>query len=249
MYTSRSLSSIPHGFFTRRGGVSTGVFDSLNFIVNRGDSMENVIRNRELAMERLGASQRILVTANQVHGTQGIVVTEPWGHNQGVTPEADILITQNPEVVLGIFTADCVPVLFYDEPTQTIAAVHSGWKGTQQNVVKVALEMMTGLGVRPEKVRAVLGPSIAQDNYEVGPEVYEGFPKIYEEFFKASVNASKYMLDVSGIVERQLRSAGMVNVEKLDLDTYTREDEFFSCRRAFHRGEPGFGCMLSAIGL
>ncbi len=252
MYTSSLLEPLKHGFFTRKGGVSSGLYDSLSFFADKADPMENVRKNREIAMKRLGVEGRTLVTVNQVHGTHGIVVVEPWKHGQGVTPDADILVTQNPDVVLGVFTADCVPVLMYDEPTQTIAAVHSGWKGTQKNVVAAALGLMAELGVRPETVKAVLGPSIAQDNYEVGPEVYGGFTSVwpaYGRFFKPSTNPDKYMLDVSGVVHAQLQEAGVGQIEVMNLDTYSMEHEFFSCRRAHHLGEPGFGCMLSAIAL
>lgn len=249
MYKSSLLSSVPHAFFTRNGGVSGGVYDSLSFVVNKADTNENVHRNREIAMEKLGTSDRALVTLNQVHGNRVLVVREPWHFGEGKTPDADALVTQNPDVVLGIFTADCVPVLFYDEHSQTIGAAHSGWRGAQQNIVSECIKVITGLGANPSQMKAVIGPCIAQDNYEVGSEVPDAFPERFQEYFKPSQNQGKYMLDLPGIVEAQLLEAGVAHVENMHLDTYAREEDFFSCRRAYHRGEQGFGCMLSAIGL
>jgi polyphenol oxidase len=252
MYTSSLLSPLNHGFFTRRGGVSAAPYDSLSFVVNKGDSMDNVRQNRALAMEKLGLADRELVTVNQVHGTNVIVVDEPWGFGQGKTPDADAIITRNPNVVLGVFTADCVPVLLYDEPTQTIAAVHSGWRGALQNVVGVTLDRMIDMGVDPSTVKAAIGPCIAQDNYEVGAEVHDEFTSASsdnERFFKSSVTSGKYMLNLPGVVWAQLVAAKLGGVDNLDLNTYQREEDFFSCRRSFHRGESVFGCMLSAIAL
>jgi YfiH family protein len=252
MFKSTLLSQLKHGFLTRRGGVSQGPFESLSFVVNRGDSLENVRRNREIALEKLGLAGKELITVNQVHGTEIIVVESPWGFNKGQTPDADVLITQNPDFVLGVFTADCVPILMSDEPSQTIAAVHSGWRGTSLNVASLAVAKMVELGARAETIKAAIGPCIAQDNYEVGQEVYRDFIRVSSHnarFFRPSANPEKYMFDLPGLVLNQLRESGVKDAEVMPLNTYQMQDEFFSCRRAFHKGEEGFGCMLSAISL
>lgn len=252
MYQSSLLKDVPHAFFTRRGGVSQPPYDTLSFVVNKKDSVDNVRRNRELALEKLGLPLRQLVTMNQVHGTDVVVVEQPWGFNQGNTPDADALITQNPDVVLGVFTADCVPVMLYDKPSQTIAVVHSGWRGALRNVVGVTLNRMQQLGVNLSSVCAVVGPCIAQADYEVGAEVYESFmdtSAVHGRFFRPSHNNGKYMFDLPGVVLQQLSDAEIMGVEFMDLNTYKMEHDFFSCRRSFHRGEKEFGCMLSAIGL
>lgn len=252
MYKSSLLSGINHGFLTRQGGVSSAPFDSLNFIVNKGDAVENVRQNRAIALARMGLEGKELVTVNQVHGTHVIVPDEPWGFGQGKTPDADGLVTQNRNFVLGIFTADCVPILMYDEPTQTIAAVHSGWRGARAGVVGKTVERMMDLGARPENIKAAIGPCIYQENYEVGPEVYTDFVGNTNEnakFFKPANASGKYMFDLPGAVMEQLLKAKVGSVDMMELNTYAMEDQFFSCRRSFHKGEKTFGCMLSAISL
>lgn len=252
MYKSSLLKSIPHGFFTRRGGVSEGVYDSLSFVVNKNDLEENVRKNRSIALETLGTPSKALVTMNQIHSKRVLVVQEPWHFGEGKTPEADALVTQNPDVVLGVFTADCVPILLYNEPAQTIAAIHSGWRGAQQGIVAECIRTMSELGADPAKTKAVIGPCISQDNYEVGPEVQQEFMISHQDAnirFKPSKNPGKYMFDLPGLVVDQLLKCGVGEVEEMNLDTYSLEDHFFSCRRAYHRGEDGFGCMLSAISL
>lgn len=252
MFTNKLLDSIKHGFFTRNGGVSSAPFDSLSFVVTKGDDLENVRQNRQIALQQLNLADHELVTANQVHGTTVVYVNEPWGFDNGKTPDADAIITQNPDLVLGVFTADCVPILMLDEKTNTIAAVHSGWKGTRSGIVQECISKMVDLGADREDIKAVIGPCIAQDNYEIGPEVFTEFfsasPQ-YIKFFKNSVNPGKYMFDISGLVQFQLLQAGLVQVENMCLDTYSQPEHFFSCRRSFHKGEQTFGCFLSAISL
>jgi YfiH family protein len=252
MFKSSLLKPLNHGFLTRRGGVSSAPFDSLSFVVGKGDDPENVRKNRQIAVERLGIEGKELVTVNQVHGTCVILVDKPWTYGVGETPDADAIVTQNPNLVLGIFTADCVPILLYDEPTQTIAAVHAGWRGAQKGVVGETVRRMSELGVKPETIKAAIGPCIFQNHYEVGPEVLGEFTSLNPsnaKFFKDSPNPGKHMFDLPGAVLEQLLNLGIGNVDMMGLDTYTMESEFFSCRRSFHRNEKTFGCMLSAVSL
>lgn len=252
MYTSQLLKNVTHGFFTRNGGVSEGVFDSLNFAITKGDTIENVSKNRDIVLKDLGLAYKTLLTVNQVHGANVIVATNPWPFNEGQTPDADAILTQNPDLVLGIFTADCVPILLYDEATQTIGVVHAGWKGARAGVIGETIQTMFDLGANPSEIKAVIGPAIAQDNYEVGEEVFNAFFTLspsHIQFFKKSQNPEKYLFNLTGLVQAQLKYNGLQHIENVNLDTYSLEDKFFSCRRSFHRKEEGFGCMLSAISL
>lgn len=249
MYTASSLKSIPHGFFTRQGGVSQGFFDSLNFVLTKGDNAEHVRQNREIALQHLGLQEKTLVTLNQVHGNKVILVDQPWPFNEQQTPDADALVTQNPNLVLGILTADCVPVLLYDDPTQTIGAIHSGWRGAKANIASQTVKVLQELGANPQDIKAVIGPAIRQANYEVSTEVYDAFKYAHPQYFIPSTKPDHYLFDLPGLVMQQLATAGLTNIEDSKLNTYTKETEFFSCRRAFHKGEATFGCMLSAISL
>ncbi len=252
MFTSSLLAPLPHGFLNRQGGVSQAPYDSLSFVVNKGDDLENVRKNREIALTKLGLQDKELVTVNQVHGTKVIVVEEPWGFDKGLTPNADALVTQNPDVVLGVFTADCVPILLYDDVSKTIGAVHSGWKGTCAGVVKVAVEHMIQLGSQAKSIKAAIGPCIHQEDYEVSEEVYDAYMNESSgnaKFFKPSTNDGRFMLDLPGSVLEQLLGCGVGGVDMMELNTYAMEDQFFSCRRSFHQNQSGFGCMLSAISL
>lgn len=252
MFKSSLLNPLTHGFLTRNGGVSQSPFNSMNFVVEKGDDIENVRQNRMLALEKLGLQDKELLTVNQVHGTEVVIATESWGFNEGKTPNADAIVTKNPNFVIGVFTADCVPILMHDPVNKIIAAVHSGWKGTKQNIVAHTVGAMVELGSEPANIKAAVGPCIQQDDYEVSADVFtEFFSASFTnvKFFKESANPGKYMLDLPGAVMEQLRAAGVGGVDMMELSTYQMEDQFFSCRRSFHYGESTFGCMLSAISL
>lgn len=252
MYTSDILSSLKHGFFTRKGGVSKGVFDSLNFAVTKGDDIPNVIENRKRALVRLGLENKQLLTFNQVHGIDVVIAKQGWDFNSQKAPNVDAIITQNPDFVIGILTADCVPILFFDEKTNTIAAVHAGWKGVCTGIIASVMKEMKKLGVNPQMLQAAIGPCIGQEDYEVGIEVYNQFVTQLPETkgrFKSSAKTDHFLLDLTGVVFQQLKQEDVSQVEVMGLDTYRQEEDFFSCRRAFHRKEPSFGCMLSAISL
>ncbi len=253
MIESKELASIEgvrHGFFTRRGGVSEGLYESLNCGPGSDDLAENVTENRARAMARLGATPESLCTLYQIHGNRVIVAEAPWPMGSGA--RADAMITNRPGLTLGILTADCVPVLLAAPRAGVIGAVHAGWKGALGGVVAAAIDAMCRLGAEPGEISAALGPAIAQSSYEIGPEVRDAFigdDADNARFFKPSGRDGHYLFDLSGQVAAQLEAAGIGAVDRLDRDTCVEEDLFFSYRRATRRGEPDYGRCLSAITL
>ncbi len=255
--TSPLLYGLRHGFFTRQGGVSQGVFHSLNcsFRENSSDKevdkKENVLKNRALGMEALGVPIHSLQTLRQVHGSDVIDLVEPWGQGAQV-PMADAVITQRTDVTLGIQTADCVPVLIADYDNQVIAAVHAGWRSALGGVIENTIALMMKKGARPEQTVAVIGPCIHQPSYEVGTDVADLFlaeDTMNERFFLSQEFPQKMLFDLPGYVRSQLERFQLKGIDTLPYDTYENEDLFFSCRRATHRHEKGFGGHLSVISL
>jgi YfiH family protein len=229
--TSRVLASATHGFFTRRGGVSGGIFASLNCGPGSGDARADVTENRRRAGEALGAR---LLTLYQIHSAEAVVVTGPWDTG----PQADAMATNLPGLALGILTADCAPVLFADCEARVIGAAHAGWKGAAGGVTDAAIAAMESLGARRGRIAAAIGPCISQANYETGPEFRERFPA---RFFAGS------HFDLEGYVAERLAESGIAEIERLGACTYAREEDFFSYRRATHRGEKDYGRQVSAI--
>lgn len=250
---SSSLASLPglrHGFFTRQGGVSEGPFASLNMGRRSGDDLDRVATNRARAAAALGFQPDSLVTALQVHSPACIAVREPWAPD--AAPEADALVTDRAGLLLGVLTADCGPVLLADPQAGVIGAAHAGWKGAQGGVLEAALAAMTALGARPGRIAAVVGPAIARESYEVGPELAESFRDTDPEspaFFTPMRGSDRLLFDLKGYAASRLRRAGVERIEILSNDTAAEEGLFFSYRRATRRGQRQFGVQLSAIGL
>jgi len=245
-----SVTGIRHAFFSRLGGVSQGLYASLNCGYGSGDDGGRVADNRHRALDRLGRSGDDLVTLHQVHSADALVVEAAGTWAADAAPRADGMATNVPGVALGVLTADCAPVLFADGDAGVIGAAHAGWKGALAGIIESTVEAMTGLGAEASNISAAIGPCIQQESYEVGPEFHSGF--VDEEsgsarFFVASAREGRFMFDLAGYVEHQLRSLGLERVDVVDVDTYTDEDRFFSYRRATHRGEPDYGRGLSAI--
>jgi YfiH family protein len=237
-----------HAFFTREGGVSEGLFGSLNCGLRSGDDPRKVAENRARAAAALGLAADRLVTLRQVHSARVLAVSAPFGG--GPAPEADGLATATPGLALGILTADCAPVLLADRAAGVIGAAHAGWKGALGGVLEAAIAAMEGLGARRHGIVAAIGPCIGSDSYEVGPEFRQRFVAAAESnagFFRALDGTGKHYFDLPGYVASRLRAAGVYAVEALPHDTCAEEDRFFSYRRAFLRKEPVFGNGLSAI--
>jgi polyphenol oxidase len=240
---------IRHAFFTRRGGTSGGLFQSLNCGFGSGDAADTVARNRAIAMARLGLSADRLVTCYQVHGSTVITVEHPWPRE--AAPKADGLVTAVSGIALGILTADCAPILFADMAAGVIGAAHGGWRGALGGIVEATLDCMEGLGAVRTRIRAGIGPCIAQRSYEVGPE----FPQRFVEdassaaFFVPALRTGHLMFDLPGYIEHRLTRAGVATIERAAHDTVDEDQHFFSYRRACLRGEPAYGRALSAIAL
>jgi YfiH family protein len=248
--TLKSLPGIKHGFFGREGGVSEGIYASLNCSIGSKDATEAVLENRARAIAALGMPAQSLVTAYQVHSAKAIVVDEIWSRENA--PQVDGLVTAKPGITLGILTADCTPVLFADEEAKVIGAAHAGWKGAIGGVLQKTVERMVELGARKHRIKAAVGPCIGQLSYEVGAE----FPAPFlaqdpdqARYFIPSIRDQRYMFDLTGYVRDQLRKLGLAAVEVTGRDTCAEEEMFFSYRRTTLRQEPDYGRQISLIGL
>jgi len=241
-------AGIRHAFFTRRGGVSEGMFGSLNCGFGSGDVPENVAANREIAMASLGLPADRLVTLRQVHSATVVTVEQPWRRED--SPSADGLVTAVPGIALAVLAADCAPVLFYDPVARVIGAAHGGWRGALGGVVDATIARMAELGAGRRRIRAAIGPCIAQPSYEVGPEFPQRF--IAEDpgnvgFFAPARAAGRFLFDLGGYIAHRLVRAGIIRVETVPHDTVVDEQRFFSYRRACLRGERFYRRGLSAI--
>lgn len=247
------LIGIGHAFFTRAGGVSGGIYASLNCGFGADDEAANVAANRSRAMARLGLPGDALVTAYQVHGCSVRVVdgTARTGARTG-EERVDGMVTRETGIALGILTADCAPVLFGDARAGIIGAAHAGWRGALAGILEATVAAMETLGAERADMRAAIGPCIAQASYQVGPE----FPAPFlsddadnASFFVPSERARHFRFDLAGYVAARLKALGLAEIGAVAADTCTDADRFFSYRRATLRGEPDYGRALSAIAL
>ena len=241
------LPGIRHGFFTREGGVSTGIYRSINCGVGSDDRRELVLENRARVAAALGVAPDKLATPYQVHSADAIVVTDVWEPGKG--PKADAVVTNRPGIALGVGSADCGPTLFADAEAGVIGASHSGWRGALAGVLEATIDVMEKLGARREKIVAVLGPTISQTNYEIGAELRQKFVDADEKNLSFYIPASRpdhYLFDLPGFIVSRLEKAG-VTAQSVGLCTYADEARFFSYRRTTHRGEADYGRLLSAI--
>jgi YfiH family protein len=237
-----------HGFFTRQGGVSDGLFTSLNCGFGSGDDRGNVAHNRATAAAQLGVAPQSLVTCHQIHGIEVVTVDRPWDYAE--SPRADAMVTRTPGIGLGVLAADCAPVLFSDPEAKVVGAAHGGWRGTLAGVMEATVAAMVSLGARIEAIHAGIGPCIAQPSYEVGPEFRDRFATEDADslrFFKPAPRAEHFLFDLPGYIAARLGRLGLAAVEHSGHDTAADEDLFFSYRRACHRGEKDYGRGLAAI--
>ena len=241
-------SGIRHGFFTRKGGVSQGIYEGLNCGPGSDDDPNHVAENRGLVTQAMGSRPENLSTLYQVHSADVVEVQEVW--QRADAPKADGMVTNRPGIVLGILTADCGPLLFADEKAGVIGAAHAGWKGAMNGVGQATLEAMEKLGADRGNVTAVLGPCILQDSYEVGPDFPEPFlrqDEDYMRFFKPSDREKHHLFDMAGYIEERLSKSGVGTIRRMDKDTRSNPDLFFSYRRTTLQGEPDYGRQISAI--
>lgn len=252
MITASTLNRsgrVRHAFFTREGGVSQGLYGSLNCGFGSDDNPDRVAANRSRALDHLAGND--LLTVYQVHSPDVVIVDEVW--QPDAAPKADAMVTRRPGVALGILTADCAPVLFADGDANggagVIGAAHAGWKGALAGVVEATVEAMVGLGAQMSDISAAIGPCIQQHSYEVGPEFRDRFDAADPangDFFAPSSRQGHFMFDLAGYIGARLDGLGIA-FEATGQDTCADENRFFSYRRATHRGEKDYGRGLSAI--
>ncbi|MFT6458110.1 peptidoglycan editing factor PgeF [Pseudophaeobacter arcticus] len=245
--TSELLGPVHHGFFTRRGGASSGIFHGLNCGVGSSDQREAVMLNRARVAEAMNVAPTALVGVHQIHSADVAVITGPTTER----PHADAMVTKTPGVALGILTADCQPVLFADPEAGVIGAAHAGWRGALDGVLEATLDAMEDLGADRANTCAVIGPSISQRAYEVGPEFFEDFLQKdpdHSRFF-AQGREGRYQFDLPGLGLHLLRQAGIGQAEWTRHCTYSDAELFYSYRRTTHAGEADYGRLISCITL
>jgi YfiH family protein len=242
------LPGIRHGFFTREGGVSEGLYAALNCGPGSGDAAVNVAENRRRVVRHLGGRYDDVVTVYQVHSGDAVAVDAPIA--AGNRPKADGLVTRTPGLAIGILTADCTPVLFADPDAKVVGAAHAGWRGAKDGVIEATISAMEQLGAQRQTIIAAIGPTINQTAYEVGPEFEEQFlagcPNNGRFFRRDSADARAHF-DLPAYVEARLAEARIGEIERQTLCTYGNESLFFSFRRSQHRSEGDYGRQIAAI--
>ncbi|AGA65232.1 hypothetical protein B488_12400 [Liberibacter crescens BT-1] len=242
-----SIQGVIHGFFKRHSGVSEGVYSSLNVSFSAGDDDKKVIENRSYIASWFSLPVNKLITAQQVHSATVAILDADYDKKMPI--EADGLVTDKMNVIIGVMTADCVPVLFVDPNKRIIGASHAGWRGVLSGILENTVEKIVSLGAIQEQIIACLGPSITSAYYEVGPEFVKQFLAYdisYQDFFCPSLKESYFMFDLPSLVLRKLSTLG-VQATSLERCTYKEHSNFFSYRRSLHAGETDYGRQLSAI--
>ncbi len=245
-----SLAGIRHGFFTRGGGVSQGVYATLNGGTGSDDAPDNVAENRARMAAALGIAPDRLLTAYQVHSPDAVVAERPWTREN--RPRADAIVTRTPGLAVGISTADCGPLLFADSQAGVVGAAHAGWRGALTGIVEATIAAMETLGADRRRIAVALGPTISQPNYEVGPEFVERFlaaDAANARFFTGANRPGHAMFDLTGYIADRVARAGVERFDDLGLCTYAEPERFFSYRRMTRLGEPDYGRHINAIAL
>jgi len=244
------LSAIPgvrHAFFTREGGVSGGIYQSLNGGLGSQDDPIHVAENRRRMAEQIGVGPEHLLSVHQTHSPDVVVAEGPW--KSAARPRADAIVTRSEGLAIGVTAADCGPILLVDPSARVIGAAHAGWKGALTGVVESTVAAMERLGAERNAILAAIGPLIRQRSYEVGGEFVERFIESDAEnalFFLPSTREGHSMFDLAGFIRRRLENAGVLMIDDTGLDTYS-DERFFSYRRSVHRKEPDYGRHVHAI--
>jgi polyphenol oxidase len=245
------LSSVPgirHAFFTRAGGVSSGIYAGLNAGLGSKDEPQHVQENRRRMAAALDVPPEKLLTLHQIHSPDVVVATEPWPTQ--VRPKGDAMVTKVPGIALGVTAADCAPVLMVDPKARVIGAAHAGWKGALSGVLEATIDTMVGQGAARDDIIVGLGPMLRQRNYEVGMEFVARFEEAdagNARFFASASRHGHAMFDLPGYIHARLSAAGVLMVDDIDLCTYADEESFFSYRRSTHRKEADYGRHIHAI--
>ncbi|MDB3875416.1 peptidoglycan editing factor PgeF [Amylibacter sp.] len=246
--TSDRLASHKHGFFTRHGGVSSGIFKGLNCGAGSSDQSDAVTKNKSLVCDAMGVPLDKLMTVHQIHSADVIISLE---QETVTTPKADAIVSKTKGLAIGILTADCAPILFCDQTAGVIGAAHSGWQGAIKGIAQNTIKEMTKLGADISNIQAIVGPCISQKNYEVGEDFLETFllEDQYNMRFFANGKTNKYHFDLPGFCLQSLRNSGITNPEWTGHCTYEDSDKFYSYRKSTHLGEPDYGRLISVITL
>ena len=245
-----ALAGIRHGFFTRAGGVSQGVYATLNGGVGSEDAPEKVGENRARMAQALGVAPDRLLTAYQVHSPEVVVAEKPW--TTATRPRADAIVSRVPKLAIGVSTADCGPLLFADENARVIGAAHAGWRGALTGVIEATVDAMEKLGASRARMTAALGPTIRQPSYEVGAEFVARFSAEdagNARFFAPASREGHAKFDLAGYILARLERAGVGRIEDLALCNCADPNRFYSYRRATLRAEPDYGRHINAIAL
>jgi YfiH family protein len=252
MLASPLLAAIPglrHAFFTREGGVSEGVYESLNAGIGSNDDPADVAENRRRMAEQMGVMPAHFLSVHQTHSADVVVASGPWPG--GSRPRADAIVTRTEGIAIGVTTADCGPILFADPAARVIGAAHAGWKGALTGVLESTIDAMEKLGADRSGMVAAIGPLIRQNSYEVGGEFVERFLDADAEhgtFFIPSKRSGHSMFDLAGFIRMRLENAGVLMIDDIGVDTYA-DERFYSYRRSVHRKEPDYGRLVHAIAL
>ena len=251
MISATDLADLPgigHGFFTRNGGVSEGVYQSLNIGLGSHDERTRVEENRSRIARTFDLEPDRLVSLYQHHSADAVTVREPWAPGEG--PKADAMVTDEPGILLGIATADCGPVLFADPQARVVGAAHAGWRGALTGILESTIEAMVALDAERDRIVAVLGPTISAAAYEVSAEFIERFTQADDGnaiYFKPNGKPDHALFDLPAYIIDRLETAGIASATSLGRCTYGEEENFFSYRRMTHRGEGDYGRQISAI--
>jgi YfiH family protein len=243
-----ALDGIRHAFFTREGGVSGGIYESLNSGVGSSDDPDHVAENRARMARALGVDAERLITAFQIHSPHVVVADEPWSVE--TRPKADAIVTRTPGLAIGVSTADCGPLLFADPQARVIGAAHAGWRGAFSGVIEGTIAAMETLGADRGRISVALGPLIRQDNYEVSQSFVEEFlraDEAYARFFAPAARDGHAMFDLPGFIASRLAQSGVGSFEDIGICTYADPERFYSYRRSVHRSEPDYGRHVNAI--
>ncbi len=244
------LACVRHGFFTRSGGVSQGVYATLNGGTGSSDAPEKIVENRARMAAALGVQPYRLLTAYQIHSPDVVVAEEPWTHE--ARPRADAIVTRTPVLAIGVSTADCGPLLFAEAEAGVIGAAHAGWRGALTGVIEATVAAMEALGAKRSRIAAALGPTIRQPNYEVGPEFVDRFlatDAANARFFGPAEGDGHVRFDLTGYIAERVHRAGIDNFEDLGFCTFAEPEHFYSYRRMMRLGEPDYGRHINAIAL
>ena len=242
------IKYLRHGFFTRLGGASGGVFSGMNCAFSSGDDIEHINMNREKVAEAMGVTPENLLTLKQIHSAKVVTVAEPWTYP--TAPQADALVTNQKGIAIGVLTADCAPILFADKKERVIGAAHAGWKGAVGGVIEATIAAMEKLGANRSNIVAAIGPCIGPQSYEVGAD----FDKPFLEqdasnalFFRPAAKEGHLVFDLPAYTAHRIRLAGIETVHDTQQDTLPNETAFYSYRRTCQRGEKDYGRQISAI--